>query len=458
MKIFFITLMISFVLTLAHGQTNVGGLISANTTWTLVGSPYIVISNTLVDSGVTLTIQPGVEVKFNSGLYLYIDGALDAQGTSSSYITFTSQSQTVGSYIELKFRPSSKNSTNTIKYCIIEYAQNGITVDGSSPMITNSIIRYNEKGINCLFSDGTPVITDNIIFSNSVSGIYGYTLNGFDIFRNTITYNGNGIDMPITSKKINFNTIKHNTNGIWWDSGGGNSTNEIIGNEIDSNSSYGVYFAAYSLNVGIFKNNSISNNNIGLFLSRVNGTFLQNNISDNQTGIKIAPYLTVHSLAIHNNCIVNNTIYNFNNGNINDIDPTNNWWGTSDSLIISSSIYDFYEDFNLGKVIFSPLLTGPDSSCGLTSSIFEISILKEEKIISVYPNPFSSLTTIQANVPLNNTTLTIVNSFGQTVTQIKNINEQTITLHSDNLPCGLYFVRLSEDNQVFATKKLIITD
>ncbi len=36
----------------ARAQTNVSGPISANTTWTLANSPYIVTGNVLVDAGV----------------------------------------------------------------------------------------------------------------------------------------------------------------------------------------------------------------------------------------------------------------------------------------------------------------------------------------------------------------------------------------------------------------------
>jgi hypothetical protein len=78
--------------------------------------------------------------------------------------------------------------------------------------------------------------------------------------------------------------------------------------------------------------------------------------------------------------------------------------------------------------------------------------------IDIFPNPFSLLTTLQADNPLHNATLTVDNCFGQTVAQIENINGQTVVLSRDNLATGLYFARLTQDNQVIATKKIIITD
>ena len=43
-----------------------------------------------VASGMTLTIEPGVTVKFDSGKVLEVEGMLVARGTSSDKITFTS--------------------------------------------------------------------------------------------------------------------------------------------------------------------------------------------------------------------------------------------------------------------------------------------------------------------------------------------------------------------------------
>lgn len=75
-----------------------------------------------------------------------------------------------------------------------------------------------------------------------------------------------------------------------------------------------------------------------------------------------------------------------------------------------------------------------------------------------FPNPFSTQTTLQTDNHLHNATLTVYNCFGQIVRKIKNISGNTATLHRDNLPNGLYFVELTQDNKQIETKKLIITD
>ncbi len=78
--------------------------------------------------------------------------------------------------------------------------------------------------------------------------------------------------------------------------------------------------------------------------------------------------------------------------------------------------------------------------------------------IRIYPNPFSTQTTLKTSNQLNNATLTVDNCFGQTVKQIENISGQTVTLSRYNLPSGLFFVRLTQDSQVIVTKKILITD
>lgn len=94
-----------------------------------------------------------------------------------------------------------------------------------------------------------------------------------------------------------------------------------------------------------------------------------------------------------------------------------------------------------------------ESPNGIIDNYFQVN-----NYVSLFPNPFSTQTVLQSDNLLLNASLTVDNCLGQTVKQIKNISGQTVVLHRDNLPSGLYFVRLTQDNQVIATKKLIITD
>ena len=77
---------------------------------------------------------------------------------------------------------------------------------------------------------------------------------------------------------------------------------------------------------------------------------------------------------------------------------------------------------------------------------------------SLAPNPFSSSATITTAVALNNASLSIINSLGQQVKQLNNLNGTEITLNRDNLTAGLYFVRLEQNGRVIYSNKVLIAD
>lgn len=89
------------------------------------------------------------------------------------------------------------------------------------------------------------------------------------------------------------------------------------------------------------------------------------------------------------------------------------------------------------------------------SSVSENSI---QKAVSVSPNPFSSVTSLQFNIPLQDAELTICNTSGQIVKQLAHLSSQSITLYRDNLPPGIYFLFFTEDHKMIAKEKLIIME
>lgn len=77
---------------------------------------------------------------------------------------------------------------------------------------------------------------------------------------------------------------------------------------------------------------------------------------------------------------------------------------------------------------------------------------------SIFPNPFTCSTTLQASGNLTSASLTISNAYGQTIKQINNISGHTITFSRDRLPGGLYFFELIEEGKIIGVVKVLIND
>lgn len=99
-------------------------------------------------------------------------------------------------------------------------------------------------------------------------------------------------------------------------------------------------------------------------------------------------------------------------------------------------------------------LTGVYKLNAATASLPENS---EDKILQVFPNPFSYETTIRSGKHFTNAELTITNSLGQIVKQIRNISGSTPIISRGNLPQGMYVVRLTEAGESYM-QKIIIKD
>ena len=106
-----------------------------------------------------MTVEAGVEVKFDSGTSLQVFGELVAKGTSSSGITFTSaqDSKAAGDWGQIVFYDSSVDASydgnedyasgSILEYCTVEYGS-GILLKQGSPFINQSTIRYHsDSGI-----------------------------------------------------------------------------------------------------------------------------------------------------------------------------------------------------------------------------------------------------------------------------------------------------------------------
>src|SRR5262245_28272913 len=76
--------------------------ITIDTTWAKANSPYTV-GAVVVRPGVTLTIEPGVEVRFAANTGMSVFGTLRAQGTAEEPIGFTGATAAPGAWTGIDF-------------------------------------------------------------------------------------------------------------------------------------------------------------------------------------------------------------------------------------------------------------------------------------------------------------------------------------------------------------------
>jgi len=109
--------------------TDVSGSVSGH--WTLAGSPYVVTADIQLPTGSTLTVDPGVAIRFREGTGFIVEGALVADGTSGQPVLWTSDSADPypGSWRGLFFNNGSSGSWSR---WTVEYSSNGAAVQASA--------------------------------------------------------------------------------------------------------------------------------------------------------------------------------------------------------------------------------------------------------------------------------------------------------------------------------------
>ena len=320
--------------------TSVSGYISEDTIWRIDDSPYLISSDIIIETNAVVTLEPGVVVKFVAGNNIIVDGGLVARGNSTHPITFTSSSATPvpGMWGSIIFRDESKDSSCEITHCLIEYGTNGISAISSEPTISFCNISDN-SGYGIEMDDGAPEISWCLLNRNNigihVAGIY-------------------------SSPVITDNEIKNNKlDGVFCDwVWGWSGQVRISGNNISLNEGNGIKTVA-SGNILITNNIISDNHDSGILLSDLDIEVRGNVIMRNKYGIYSSAGDQEDLIPIRYNHIAENSVYDFYHDGSADVTATLNWWGTTNETLIREHIYDYYDDWNFGKVFYDPYLMPP---------------------------------------------------------------------------------------------------
>jgi hypothetical protein len=301
-------------------QTEIGGIIKTNEIFTKAKSPYIVNTDLIITQDGSITIEPGVEIKFALNTKLEVRGKLVANGSAQDSITFTSFEINIDSaysWYGIEFA-NTNISDISFSYCKFLHAQNAIysyCCNTENFKIGNSKFLYNNNAVYVSYSD--TVVVENCDFTGNRYGIRSGT-----------------------------STIKHsnfigNVYGVTWVNSADIFNSEFVKNQ-----------QAIGLEKGSIVDCKITGNDLGISINLESVKLLRNIISNNSIGLQIFGGMNIEG-SVDNCQICNNTQYNVQNVSKADIDLYTNCWCTSDSLAIETKINDGLDGPNNGRLSYS---------------------------------------------------------------------------------------------------------
>lgn len=351
---------------------------------------------------------------------------------------------------------------------------------GGAGSITHNTISNNSSGSGGgIYATGSETIADNIISNNSAGsggGIFcsGQTKVSNNFISNNSAGGGGGLACYMDNSTIRNNIISNNTasgggGAIWCGSYSSYSSNPTLTNNTISNNSAQQGGALFCTSLSASATPNFRNN---ILWGDSAGTGNEVYINE-QTSKPNFYYCDVMggsaAFGLNANVFYLGT-YTFNiNSDPQFVTPSGGAGTAFDGLIADWSLQasspcidagDPVGTYPVSDIAGNLRVVGTRIDIGAYENQGSVGVgnLTVENLVTVYPNPFSSYTSLKSAINLKDATLRVYNSFGQAINQINNLSGQTIIFHRDKLPSGLYFIRLTQDNKTIATDKLIITD
>ncbi|MCK4658428.1 MAG: right-handed parallel beta-helix repeat-containing protein [Phycisphaerae bacterium] len=270
----------------------VGGTLIGDVTWDNVQEfdlAYLVQSDVTVPADVTLTIDPGVVVKFQavdaggSGQYRYrydiiVDGVLNVLGTSLSPVVFTSSRDDAyggdtngdegaslpakGNWGAIHYRGS---ATHALNNAVLRYGGVGYTYHYAN--------NYYDTQMVWVSNDVSLTIQDCVIEQSYQKAVFAEDDSAVTIQDSTVRTSAYGIYVQETA------------------------TADIAGNTLDSNS-YGIYQAGSSQL--IVTGNAITNNTYPVYQGYADLVYTDNTVTDNTYQAILVGGVLVHDVAWDN--------------------------------------------------------------------------------------------------------------------------------------------------------------
>ncbi len=389
-------------------KTIISNDITSDTTWTKTGSPYIISTDVYVAPSVTLTIDPGVVVKFaDSNGSIGVIGILTAQGTSAKHITFTSYADdSLGGDSNndgTSTSPASgdfdgfyvgQNATLNLNYVDIKYAGDTLFANEGTATISNTTLTK---------------VTSGLAFYKSTSTLSAITIDTTDNYPlqfyeySTSTINGLTIKNANSDALLIFNHSTVTLNSAVIGDLDSSDSGALVFNDSNftaSNLSIGSSYDGISaFNQATFSGDNISvasSTDAGIFAFSNNGwnnttiSLINSEIKNNNFGLHFIDNVTVGTIG--NNSIHNNTTGAKTEGTAN-LDFSNNWWG-SDTGPTHAANTGGAGDVVSDYISYTPWLTDDPKNAG-PDTYYALITNAPNGVTPLYDSPTTSGTLIK---------------------------------------------------------------
>lgn len=372
----------------------VSGILAQDTTWGIANSPYYLSGDVQVLPGVTLTVEPGVEVYYPVSYELLINGSLIANGTSAQPIIFSGPgaaeatllhytganlSTSQLSYVQFKnaayaIRLSSGNS-GTLSVTHAQITNSKLVTDaevGSAPLMLDQV-NLDGVTVRSIYPNGGPITLDHATIQNSTLRSDNHP--GISLFHSTVTNSslliGDWSGLHIESSSLNNAPIQRDTGEVVPYAELKVTASQLVNSPIDlptitvlidaSTIQYGSG-TGVRMGMGTITASTITGDStgIGVELPYSSGTTdIQNSIiTHNAVGIRVRNDRS--PITIQHSTLSDNASYHIENLSTSAILATYNNWGTTDLAQIAQKLFDYEDDNSKGKIDFSnPIVATP---------------------------------------------------------------------------------------------------
>ena len=430
MKKLTLLMVLSALIIVGFGQTPIQGIINSDVTLTKDKSPYLATGDIVVFPKWKLTIEPGVEFRFENNVRLEIRGTLVALGTETDSIIFVSNHGTTQGLWRGIEITNTLGGNASFNYCKISHASTAIDEEccgGGIDEIRNSQFTFNKIALGGY--TGHRTLVENCYFSN------------------------NEVCITNADKEVNYCVFENNKYGLFM-----TERISVSHSTFTNHSEIALYGGRGELTYC-----TITDNNVGVSAFFEGFEIKECDISNNQVGVELDAYHNGsywYVSPVANCTICNNRSYNVKNNSKCDVDLYDNCWCTSDSATVENLIYDAFDNINVGFVNYT-LYTDDCSQAIFKTykaegyveylSIQDIETNKN----NIYPNPVSS--TLFIKNAQNLTNIRIYDYTGRLLMECAGSDNELIEINVSGFIPGLYVVRLMNQENKIEAKKIIIT-